>query len=426
MLYSRIPPPRIRRGIYHSFRFQLAVVLLAGVVLPVLLAVGSLGGLALSSAPVRNSAILVAFAAFGLVCSIRRLGLYPGAGVQKYIIPTLVILYALVFGTIALLRLEYSNTVLVLGFLGTLFARYGIASLNTYGTQRLHAIVPGGRVGIVGKLPGLIAMKLDRPELPSATRAVIIADLHHDHAPEWERFLAECAINGVPVYHYKQLWEALTGKVQMEHLSENSFGALIPGNGYRKAKRLGDLLLSLVLLPLILPIMAITALCIRLDSAGPVFFRQERMGYRGRPFRVLKFRTMTTTHDGKDRNASMTMTDDQRITRLGAFLRRTRLDELPQVWNVLRGEMSWIGPRPEAVALSEWYEGELPFYRYRHIVRPGISGWAQVNQGHVCSLEEVDDKLQFDFYYIKNISYWIDLLIFFRTFRVILSGFGAK
>jgi lipopolysaccharide/colanic/teichoic acid biosynthesis glycosyltransferase len=126
------------------------------------------------------------------------------------------------------------------------------------------------------------------------------------------------------------------------------------------------------------------------------------------------------------RHAAMTKKDDERVTRLGRFLRRTRIDELPQLFNILRGEMSWIGPRPEAIALSEWYQGELPFYSYRHIVRPGITGWAQVNQGHVTNLEDIGTKLQYDFYYIKNFSYWIDLLIVFRTFIVLVSGYGAK
>jgi lipopolysaccharide/colanic/teichoic acid biosynthesis glycosyltransferase len=165
---------------------------------------------------------------------------------------------------------------------------------------------------------------------------------------------------------------------------------------------------------------------IKLDGPGPVFFLQRRMGFRGRVFQVFKFRTMTVVNDGEHREASITQAGDQRITRIGHFLRRTRLDELPQIINIIRGEMSWIGPRPEAVSLSSWYEMEIPFYRYRHIVRPGITGWAQVNQGHVASLEEIDDKLQYDFFYIKNLSYWLDILIVFRTMRVVLSGFGAK
>ena len=150
------------------------------------------------------------------------------------------------------------------------------------------------------------------------------------------------------------------------------------------------------------------------------------MGFRGNEFRVLKLRTMSEGHNGENRDLSITRSGDKRVTKVGGFLRRTRLDELPQVINILRGEMSWIGPRPEAVSLSKWYEGEIPFYRYRHIVRPGISGWAQVNQGHVAEVDEVDEKLQYDFYYIKNLSYWLDIIIVLRTVKVILSGFGSK
>jgi len=122
----------------------------------------------------------------------------------------------------------------------------------------------------------------------------------------------------------------------------------------------------------------------------------------------------------------VTRDGDDRITRVGRFLRKTRLDELPQAWNILKGEMSWIGPRPEASELANWYEDQIPFYAYRHIVRPGITGWAQVNQGHVADVDEVRAKLRFDFYYIKNLSLWLDLLIALKTIRVVLGGIGAK
>ena len=127
-----------------------------------------------------------------------------------------------------------------------------------------------------------------------------------------------------------------------------------------------------------------------------------------------------------ERHAAMTARGDDRITRVGAFLRRYRIDELPQIFNILKFEMSWIGPRPEAEVLSIWYTSELPFYRYRHVVKPGISGWAQVNQGHVADVEQVHLKLQYDFYYIKYFSPWLDLLILFRTIKTMLTGFGAK
>jgi lipopolysaccharide/colanic/teichoic acid biosynthesis glycosyltransferase len=127
-----------------------------------------------------------------------------------------------------------------------------------------------------------------------------------------------------------------------------------------------------------------------------------------------------------DRESAITRDGDDRITRVGRVLRNLRLDEIPQVFNILKFEMSWIGPRPEAEVLSTWYASELPFYPYRHVVKPGISGWAQVNQGHVASMDEVHRKLQYDFYYIKYFSPWLDLLILVRTIRTMLTGDGAK
>jgi len=145
---------------------------------------------------------------------------------------------------------------------------------------------------------------------------------------------------------------------------------------------------------------------------------------------MIKFRTMRERCLSGDEDAmredAMTRSDDDRVTRIGRFLRKTRIDELPQIFNVLRGEMSFIGPRPEAQSLSQWYEAELPFYAYRHIVRPGITGWAQVNQGHVTDVADVLNKLRYDFYYIKNISLWLDVLIALKTIRVMAGGIGAK
>jgi lipopolysaccharide/colanic/teichoic acid biosynthesis glycosyltransferase len=120
------------------------------------------------------------------------------------------------------------------------------------------------------------------------------------------------------------------------------------------------------------------------------------------------------------------LVDEDRITRVGRFLRRHRLDELPQIFNILKWQMSWIGPRPEAELLSVWYADEIPFYRYRHVVKPGISGWAQVNQGHVAGVDDVYVKLQYDFYYVKYFSPWLDLLIFLRTIKTMLTGFGSR
>jgi lipopolysaccharide/colanic/teichoic acid biosynthesis glycosyltransferase len=121
-----------------------------------------------------------------------------------------------------------------------------------------------------------------------------------------------------------------------------------------------------------------------------------------------------------------TLTDDERITRIGSFIRKTRIDELPQIFNILKGDMSWIGPRPETIRLSKWYEKEIPFYRYRHVVRPGISGWAQVKQGHVTEVDDIRLKLEYDMFYVRNFSLWLDLLITVKTVAVIFTGKGAR
>jgi lipopolysaccharide/colanic/teichoic acid biosynthesis glycosyltransferase len=179
-------------------------------------------------------------------------------------------------------------------------------------------------------------------------------------------------------------------------------------------------------LPIVLPLMVLVAIAIRSESPGPVLFRQKRVGHAGRPILVYKFRTMRDVAAADERSAAMTRSDDDRITAVGRVLRKLRLDELPQIFNILKWEMSWIGPRPEAEVLSIWYTGEIPFYRYRHVVKPGISGWAQVNQGHVAQVDEVHRKLQYDFYYIKYFSPWLDVLILFRTIKTMLTGFGWR
>ncbi|OYY67821.1 MAG: undecaprenyl-galactosyl transferase [Sphingomonas sp. 28-63-12] len=290
------------------------------------------------------------------------------------------------------------------------------------------AYIPLGKARHAHRITNIdwLLLSDDMAELPNCDG--IVVDLRAKLSDHWERFIAERAIAGVPVYHFKQIEESVTGRVDIEHLSENSFGALYPGLAYIKIKQWIDLISALVLGLALLPLLIGIALAIRIDSPGPALFLQRRVGYRGPSFTVFKFRTMhhhPKTNDDA-RNAAITRADDARITRLGHFLRRSRIDELPQMLNILNGEMSWIGPRPEVCALSAWYETEIPFYRYRHIVRPGITGWAQVNQGHVETVEDVHTKLQFDFYYIKYFSPWLDVLIVFRTIRTMLTGFGSK
>jgi len=355
---------------------------------------------------------------------------YPGVRASALNLPVASACHMGVMVAILLLRLDYDRMALLLGYLFHLLWLYVVFFTVQRGSRPAIAIVPWGRVEQLKSIDNVDWLPLREPSLGEIDGYhALVADFGADMPAEWERFLADAALDGWIVYQVKQLSESLTGRVEIEHISENSFGSLMPARGYFHLKELADLVFSLFVLPVVLPLMAVVALAIRLEGGGPVFFRQLRVGHAGRPIEIVKFRTMVPLDHrapGDARSAAMTSHGDERITRVGAFLRRTRIDELPQIWNVLKGEMSWIGPRPEADVLSVWYTSEIPFYRYRHVVKPGISGWAAVNQGHVANVDDVHRKLQYDFYYIKYFSPWLDLLIVFRTIKTMLTGFGSR
>ena len=357
----------------------------------------------------------------------RRFVFFPGARSSSYVVPMFTATYAIALTGFFFFRIDYSRLAFASSYVlceGWYFACHVIGARAR---PRRLAVVPVGKARKVNRIPNIDWLWLRASNAPLPECDGIVVDLRADLSDDWERFIAERAISGVPVYHVKQIEESVTGRVDIEHLSENSFGSLVPGLGYIKIKQLIDFVTALAFGLLLLPVLLLVALVVRIDSPGPILFKQRRVGYRGAPIIVYKFRTMR--HDPLteiERDSAITQDGDARITRLGRYLRHSRIDELPQILNILRGEMSWIGPRPEACSLSEWYETEIPFYRYRHIVHPGISGWAQVNQGHVAGVADVLDKLQFDFYYIKYFSPWLDMLIVLRTIRTMLTGFGSK
>ena len=358
---------------------------------------------------------------------LRNLTTYPGVETSAYILPAFTISFFALLMVFVLGRLDYNRAQLALGYVLSV-AWFFVVHLAVGRRQLLRiGYLP---VGERARPPGLDSvqwvMLSDATAVPADLDAVA-TDLRVDLPEEWDRRLADIALAGTPVFHVKHLLESLTGRVELEHLSENSFGSLMPMSTYQSIKRVGDIVTAALAGVALLPFLLIVALLVRLTSPGPALFRQSRIGYRGRPFTVYKFRTMTALQDRSDpRAAAITLSNDQRVTRFGRFLRTSRIDELPQILNILRGEMSWIGPRPEAAVLSAWYEREIPFYRYRHIVRPGIAGWAQVCQGHVSEVDEVRSKLHYDFYYIKQFSPWIDLLIVALTLRTVLTGYGSR
>jgi lipopolysaccharide/colanic/teichoic acid biosynthesis glycosyltransferase len=352
---------------------------------------------------------------------------YPGLRSGQVILPAVFASHAFMLTLLLLARMPYHRPSLAVGFAVHLVWAYGVYFFVSRRLRPKIAIVPVGAVEQLRQIDSFDWHALRSPDLLEAAGChAIVADFS-DLPDQWEAFLADAALDGRVVYQVEQLFESLTGRVQVRHLSENSFGSLVPARAYSAVKHLGDWLAAVALLPVLIPLLALTALAIRLIDGGPVLFKQRRTGRAGRQFTVVKFRTMRIVGEVVDqRQAAMTDEGDVRITRLGGFLRRMRIDELPQVWNILNGEMSWIGPRPEAQVLSVWYTGDIPFYRYRHVVRPGISGWAQVNQGHVAEVDDIYLKLQYDFFYIKYFSPWLDILIMFRTVKTMLTGFGAR
>ena len=341
-----------------------------------------------------------------------------------FILPITLSVFSLLLTALLVLRLSYSIKIIAVGLLFT-FLLLGLQYFISVRTRHLRLfVIPLGEALSFKDTGHYAFIKMRRPHLKASRMDGVVADMHSEVlTPEWERFLSNCALKGIPVYNAIQLRETLTGKVNVKHLIANNFGDLSPSIVHQNLKRVLDVLFLVLLSPIILPVMLIIALWISLDSAGGVFFIQPRMGFNGRSFNVIKFRSMVVDHQGSHFTEAG---EEHRITKVGRVIRKYRLDELPQFWNVLKGEMSLIGPRPESAELAKWYDKEVPFFAYRHVVRPGISGWAQVMHGYAAGVDDMKDKLAYDFYYIKHFSLWLDLLIWYKTIRTVLTGFGSR
>jgi sugar transferase (PEP-CTERM system associated) len=241
--------------------------------------------------------------------------------------------------------------------------------------------------------------------------------------------LLRCRLSGVRVEEVTTFLERLTGKILVKDLRPSWF---VFSEGFNRprifgnAKRSAEFMLALVGLLIALPLLGLIALLVKLDSAGPIVYGQERVGERGRVFKLFKVRTMRTDAEADTGPVWSRRGHDPRVTRLGRVLRKLRLDEIPQLWNVLRGEMSFVGPRPERPHFVEQLRAVIPYYDERHTVKPGITGWAQVKFGYGSNLEDAEEKLQYDLYYIKHMSIMLDLRIVFDTAKVMALGRGAR
>lgn len=371
-----------------------------------------------------NTILVIALCFLVVALTQRRILRFPGAHVAAYLVPTVTVVFLLAITVLFFTREGYSRQVLLTSYLLCLVWFYGAYFLGRRYRRLKLAVVPVGAALELESTNDTDLRQLKQPDLGGVRFDGVVADLRSlELTPEWETFLARCTLNRIPVYHVKQISESMTGRVQIEHLAENEFGSLQPSELYLVFKRLVDFIAALLLLPMLLPLFLFVAIWIRFDSKGPALFIQERMGYRGKIFNVYKFRSMYINQSG---SGFTEIEGDTRITRAGRFIRKYRIDELPQLINVIAGDMSFIGPRPESKKLSDWYERDVPFFSYRHIVRPGISGWAQVEQGYAAEVDGMKTKLQYDFYYIKHFSLWLDILIIFKTIKTVLTGFGAR
>jgi exopolysaccharide biosynthesis polyprenyl glycosylphosphotransferase len=251
----------------------------------------------------------------------------------------------------------------------------------------------------------------------------VVIDRFLPKSDAMRRTLARLKLANMRIYSAESVYELTTGRVSLPHVEDSfmddAYGQVL----YALFKRLVDIVGAVVLGAALAPLLVMVAALIRLESRGPALFVQERVGQGGIPFRMWKLRTMRLE---ASTDTLTTTDDDPRITRLGKRLRQYRIDELPQIWNVLRGDMSFIGPRPEWTESAQSFFESIPHYHYRHLVKPGISGWAQVNQGHVTDVTDAMIKLEYDLYYVKHLSISLDLVIAAKTLRTVLTGFGAR
>jgi sugar transferase (PEP-CTERM system associated) len=260
---------------------------------------------------------------------------------------------------------------------------------------------------------------------PAVHRIIVAMEGRRGELPVQE--LLSLRFQGIAVEEVGTLRERLDGKIQLDGLRPSSF---LYSEGFRLrasqqfTRQVVSIIASATGLLLFLPFFPFVALAVKLSSKGPIFFRQTRVGMAGRHFEVIKFRTMGV--DAEASGAKWATKNDPRVTKIGMILRKTRIDEVPQLWNVLRGDMGFVGPRPERPEFVAWLAEELPFYYLRNLIRPGLTGWAQVRYGYGATLAETKEKLEYDLYYVKHMSLGLDLLIMFETIKTILRRRGSQ
>lgn len=348
---------------------------------------------------------------------ISKLTIFPRVEYSGIILTVVSFTFLLIIGILALGRLYYSRSFLTLAYILNII--WFLAGYS-YRKKRLKfAFVSFDKDCELLKLKGIECFTLDRLYKDLDVDGIVIPSTE-DLPSEWKEYIVSQTLKGIPIYTIPNIYENIFGMIPIKYF----YGRLIENQAqstiYRFFKRTFDILLLIISIPIIFPICIIIAILIKLDSDGPVLFKQKRVGQGEKIFEVIKFRTMYK--DSEKDGPKFALKDDPRITRIGRILRRLHLDELPQFWNVLKGEMSFVGPRPEQVDFVEEFKKKIPYYSLRHLAKPGITGWAQVHYGYAAGLEETYQKLEYDLYYIKNMSIWLDILIIIKTIKLLVSS----
>jgi len=253
--------------------------------------------------------------------------------------------------------------------------------------------------------------------------AIIIPEIYR--SPEVIQNLFECIKYKIDFINLSEFYENLTQKIPLTAISQVWFLENISQRSksfYERFKKIFDFVLAFVLLIISLPIWLIIAVIVKIESPGLIFYKQTRIGQGGRPFVLIKFRSMI--RDAEKDGPKMAQENDPRVTKFGRFLRKTRLDELPQLWNIIKGQMSFVGPRAERPEFHQELRAQIPFYQERYLIKPGLSGWAQIKHGYSSSIEDNFEKVQHDLYYIKNRSFLLDLSIILKTINIVIRGGG--
>ena len=255
---------------------------------------------------------------------------------------------------------------------------------------------------------------------------LIVAAITHEKHADLIKALINCSWKGIDIVDMPAIYEQLTGKIPFKHINNMWMLHIAIGKPKlysRLIKPILEAIIASILFILLIPVMVVLAIVIKCDSRGRIFYTQERIGKDGRKFTIMKFRTMVENAESVT-GAVYAADNDPRITKIGRFLRKWRLDEIPQLVNVIKGDMGLIGPRPEREVFIKEFEEKIPFYTQRLLVRPGLTGWAQVKFPYASSIEQTEEKLQYDLYYIKNMSFILDFVVFLKTIRVVLFGKG--